>query len=164
VDIVVSRDGRHLYVASTALTDRRTGGIAVLARAPRSGLLRQLTGAAGCLSRAARAGCRRDPLIRTTVSAIVTRDGRSLIVSVGGPPPPNGPNSTRGIAFLQRNPRTGELRRPASGGCVIATGRFGCAHGTYVDGAAALALSTDERNLYAAVDFGTAIFALTTAH
>jgi hypothetical protein len=84
------------------------------------------------------------------------------IVSVGGPPPPNGPNSTHGIALLRRNPRTGELRRPAAGGCVIPTRRYGCASGTYVDGAAALALSPDDRSLYAAVTFGTAIFALAT--
>ena len=96
-------------------------------------------------------------------SAVLTGDGRSLLVAAGGPPSPQDPaNLPGGVALLRRDPRTGGLRRPGGArGCVTASGRFGCATGTLTNGAAALALSRDDRSLYAAVNFGTAVFRIT---
>lgn len=131
--IVVSPDGRHVYVASFG-----SRAIAVFGRNRRTGALRQLRGRAGCVSDVPRAGCRNGRALAAPSGLAVSPGGR--FVYVGG----------NGIAILRRKVRTGELVQVGgSNGCVTTTGREGCSRGRAITQVADIALDRDASNLYA---------------
>jgi DNA-binding beta-propeller fold protein YncE len=83
-DLLVAPDGRQVYVAAAresptgAFGEGPGGGIAVLARDPRTGQLTQRSGARGCTNRRGEHGCRRDPRIGMRERLAITADGRTL--------------------------------------------------------------------------------------
>jgi hypothetical protein len=88
--IVVSADGRHVYVGSS-------GGIAAFARDGRTGALRQLQGSAGCVSARRGAGC----------GAARGSGFGTLALGPGGRFLYAG--TSAGLSVFRRNARTGRL-------------------------------------------------------
>jgi 6-phosphogluconolactonase (cycloisomerase 2 family) len=145
---VLSPDGRNLYAPSSL-----DWGVVAFHRDPRTGRLRQLPGARGCLSSLPAPGCTRARGMVWAFWATVSPDGRNVYVSGG---------IGNSIAVLRRDPATGALRQPpGEAGCVRnrsggasqggpAPGEDGCKQ---VDGLRyprTIALSPDGRFLYAA--------------
>jgi DNA-binding beta-propeller fold protein YncE len=145
--IVVSPDGRNVYVASF-------GGhaIAVFGRNRTTGALRQLPGRAACVRDQPGGRCRDGRALTRPSTLALGADGRFLYVG-----------SADGIAVLRRNVRTGALSQPGgTNGCVTAVALDGCAIGRAVRQVSDIALDRDGDNLYAASspDNAVAVFDL----
>lgn len=142
--VVVSPDGRNVYVGSF-------GGLAAFARNPRSGALRQLRGAAGCmLAPGGAAGCSHRGALRGLWPAVLapSADGRNVYALAGS-------GEQAALLVFRRNRTTGALTRLATeDGCLASpslTGA-GCTAAPSLSGVwfcFSLALSPDGRNLYA---------------
>ena len=141
--VVVSPDGRNVYVGSF-------GGLAVFARAPRSGELRQLPGTAGCLLAPARAARCSHGRVRRDLWPVVLAlsvDGRNVYALTGG-------SEGEALLVFRRNVSTGRLTRLATrDGCIAtpALGGTGCTAAPSFAGPSScysLAPSRDGRNLY----------------
>jgi DNA-binding beta-propeller fold protein YncE len=122
--VVVSPDGRNVYVASS-------GGLAVFARNGRTGALRQLPGTAGAIR----------PL--APVALAVSPDGRNVYAVTSS-------NNREALVVFRRNRTSGALTRA---GCVAnpALKVSGCTAAPSFVGPAfcySLALSPDGRSLY----------------
>jgi DNA-binding beta-propeller fold protein YncE len=131
-DVLVSPDGRNVYVASEG-----SGSIAVFRRNRTTGALRQLRGGRGCVRDTPGSACRNVRALAGASVLAIGSGGRFLYAA-----------TARGIAAFRRNLRTGALAQlGGSAGCVSAEAREGCAvAGTLVQ-VADLALRGD--NLYA---------------
>jgi DNA-binding beta-propeller fold protein YncE len=146
-EIVVSPDGRNVYVASSG-----SRAIAVFRRSRRTGALRQLSGRAGCVRDRPRAGCRDGRALAAPSTLALGADGHFLYAA-----------SADGIAVLRRNAGTGALSQPrGTGGCVTSTAVDGCAVGRALRRVSDIALDRDGDNLYAASspDNAVAVFYL----
>jgi DNA-binding beta-propeller fold protein YncE len=157
--VSVSPDGKNVYVATGF--DRRVegpgdlgafdaSGIAVFARNPSTGALRQLAGRAGCVSETPTAGrCANGRALEGAIAVKVSRDGANVYVAA---------SASNAIAIFGRNARTGALRQAAGpAGCVSESGARGCADGTGLWGASAIGLSPDGRHAYAPGFFSSAV-------
>jgi DNA-binding beta-propeller fold protein YncE len=145
--IVVSPDGRNVYVASFG-----SNAIAVFGRSRRTGALHQLPGRAGCVRNNAGGGCRDGRALTRPWTLELGAGGRFLYVG-----------SADGIAVLRRNVRTGALSQPSGAdGCVTAVALDGCAIGRALRQVSDIALDRDGDNLYASSspDNAVAIFDL----
>jgi DNA-binding beta-propeller fold protein YncE len=145
--IVVSPDGRHVYVAALG-----SGAIAAFARNRRTGALRQLRGRAGCVSGVPRAHCGRGRALSRPSALALSPRGRFLYAG-----------SDAGIAVFRRNTRTGRLVQLAGAdGCVTAESVEGCARGRALALVADIAVDPGGGNLYAASsrDNAVAVFDL----
>jgi DNA-binding beta-propeller fold protein YncE len=145
--IVVSPDGRHVYVAAL-----RSGSIAVFARGRRTGALRQPRGRAGCVSGRPGARCGRGRALSRPSALAFSPGGRFLYAGTDA-----------GVAVFRRNARTGRLVQLAGAdGCVTAEAVEGCARGRAVALVADIAVDRGGDNLYAASsrDNAVAVFDL----
>jgi DNA-binding beta-propeller fold protein YncE len=134
LDVVVSPDGRNVYVASFR-------SLAVFARDPRSGALHQLTGKRGCVAVTALQGCAHARRLREPESVAVSPDGRNVYVGAGAD----------ALVVFARNPHTGELRQPAGrAGCFSRRRLERCASVRGLDGGEDVAVSADGRSVYVA--------------
>jgi 6-phosphogluconolactonase (cycloisomerase 2 family) len=145
--IVVSPDGRNLYVASF-------GGraIAVFARSPRTGVLHQLPGRSGCIRNHPGGGCRGGRALTRPWTLALGAAGRFLYVGTAD-----------GIAVFRRNVRTGALSQlSGADGCVTHEALDGCAVGRALRQVSDIALDRDGDSLYAASspDNAVAVFEL----
>lgn len=142
-DVVVSPDGRNVYVGSA-------DGLAIFDRDARSGTLRQKPGRSGCITltgaerggRIERPTCERAAGLYGAGSVALSPDGRTLYVT-----------SAEVLAF-RRDSATGALARiPGREGCVAATrrgaGGIPCRAHPAIDGATAITVSPDGRHAYA---------------
>jgi DNA-binding beta-propeller fold protein YncE len=130
--IVVSRDGTRVYAASNA-------GIAVFARSPVDGSLRQLAGSAGCVAQDADGGCTPARTLRGVGAIALSPDGGTLYATT----------RSQSLAVLQRDGATHGLVQPAGAdGCVNATGVDGCLTVTAMVRPFAVAVSRDGRHVY----------------
>ncbi len=118
--VVISSDGRFLYVASQYSTGPPTtdvGGIAVFARNLKTGTLRQLSGKAGCVVAVAYKNCALAREVDEISNVHITPDQKYLYASdyVSSP--------HAGIAIFKRNAKNGTLRQlPSSDGCLSVNG------------------------------------------
>jgi DNA-binding beta-propeller fold protein YncE len=145
--ILVSPDGRHVYVGSSS--GRAVGAIAAFSRDRRTGALRQLQGSAGCVSGRRRAGCGAARGLGFVSSLALGPGGRFLYAG-----------SSAGLAVFRRNARTGRLvQLRGADGCVTAEAVPGCARGRALTGVADIALDRGGDNLYAAAG-SVAVFKL----
>lgn len=151
--VAVSPDGRNVYVASLA-----ADAVSVFARDTATGKLTQLAGAEGCIVDMAASdetllSCGRARGLDGPFAVAVSPDGRNVYAASGfGNNDPNGlPFDANGIAVFSRDARTGRLSQPpGAAGCVNENGSGACADGTALQGAIALAVSPDGRNVYLA--------------
>jgi DNA-binding beta-propeller fold protein YncE len=131
--IVVSDDGRRVYAASSA-------GIAVFARSTADGSLRQLAGAAGCVSSDAASGCTQARALRVVEAIALSPDGATLYATA---------RVSGSLVVLERDAATRGLVQPAGeDGCVNATGIDGCTAVPEVKKPFGLAVSPDGRHVY----------------
>ncbi len=137
VEVVVSPDGKHAYVASQSAV---AGGVAVFDRAAGSGALTQKPGRAGCLSDAGRLrGCARANAIKAPVDLAISPDGRHLYVAA---------LTSDAIAVLALDPATGALTQPRGRAGCVGT-RRPCARVRGIDAPLSVRVSPDGRNVYA---------------
>jgi 6-phosphogluconolactonase (cycloisomerase 2 family) len=131
--LVVSGDGRHVYVAV-----RDSGAVAAFRRDGRTGALRQLAGRRGCVGGAPADGCAAARNLAGARALTLSPDGRSVYVATAG-----------GLAVFARDRHSGVLHQPAGrDGCVTESGLEGCAAGRAVANALWVAAGREGRSLY----------------
>lgn len=155
ISIAVSPDGRNVYAASFT-----ANAIAVFARDRATGTLRQLAGVGGCVSEDGSDGrCADGRGLQGAFSVTVSPDGRSVYAATGFDIRMQAQAfATSGVAVFARG-TGGRLRQLAGkGGCVSETGSGGdCADGVALEGAEAVAVSPNGRNVYVAATASDAL-------
>jgi DNA-binding beta-propeller fold protein YncE len=142
--IVVSPDGRNVYVASNG-----ADAIASFARNPANGVLQQLPGSSGCVSDASELGCSAVYPLNSVNALAVSPDGKNLYAA-----------STLGLAIFARHPGSGALVQLApTRGCVssepVTDER--CTSVVAMDDPSGIAVSPDGRNVYVSSGSGYSI-------
>lgn len=138
-DLVVSPDGRNVYVAAAS------GAIAIFDRDRVSGTLTQKPGRTGCVSRRARVGpCVRGRALTKPTMIAISPDGTSVYVASV---------EDDAVAILDRDPRSGALtQKRGSAGCVADeySDITGCRNAPLFIGleGGGLTVSPDGRNVY----------------
>jgi hypothetical protein len=144
-EIAVSPNGRNVYAAGTLDSEDglRSVAIAVFARNPASGRLRQLTGKAGCVMQAGelRAGCSvPPPWVRRLYlhgPMTVSASGRDLFLA-----------DAKVVVSLRRDLVSGALSAPRPQSCLGSVRIRGCRRGLRVQHLDALQLAPSGRHLY----------------
>jgi DNA-binding beta-propeller fold protein YncE len=157
-DVAVSADGRTVYAASDVSQGSRRHGssLAIFARNPRSGALRQLPGSAGCIAPDWYSGCLTARGLNEGTSALtLSPEGRNLyLAATDGTSPPDPVEGS--VAVFVRDPATGALSQlPGEAGCVTTDGREGCGLartlGTWPPQLPGLEVSPDGLHMYASL-------------
>lgn len=145
--VIASNDGRNVYVGSFF-----GNAVSAFARDSGSSVLTQLAGTAGCIATST-AGC-------ATGLALNAVEG--LAISGSGATVYTGSAVSNAIAVLVRNTTDGSLTQASDGsGCVTTVPVSGCATGRQLAGANAVALSPNDKNVYATSLFSNSVTAFT---
>lgn len=152
--VVVSRDGRHVYV----LSFHPASAVAVFSRDRRTGALTQLPGRDACWSATGTDGaCHVATAFFQPRDLALAPDGRSLYVVTTG---------SNSLVAFQRSMTTGALLQlPLPAGCISNDGSDGvgtggtCADGVALDAPSAVTVSRDGRNVYVASLMSSALAA-----
>jgi DNA-binding beta-propeller fold protein YncE len=139
LDVVVSTDGKSVYIASQ-LSD----AVAIFDRDPATGALTQKVGAAGCVSDTGTNGlCKDGNALDGILSIAASADGTSVYAAS---------TNSDGVAILDRNPATGALaQKDNTAACVSKSGAgMACQVGNALDSAAGVATSADGKSVYVA--------------
>lgn len=135
--IALSPDGDNVYVTSAG-----SDALSVFARNRRTGALRQLPGASGCLSQRPGGGCLVGRGLNEPTSVAVSPDGRHVYVA--------GRRFPSGIAVLERA-FDGSLTQPSgTAGCISHRGGSGCAAARGISAPEEVAVSPDSRQVLVA--------------
>ncbi|HEV7483269.1 MAG TPA: hypothetical protein VGO13_09240 [Solirubrobacterales bacterium] len=146
--IAVSPDNKSVYVGSFP-----GNAIAAFNRDPSTGTLAQLAGNAGCIAAAAGSGCATGLALEGVEGMAISPDGRSVYA---------GAATSQGIAILNRDPTTGGLTQATNGsGCVVSAPLAGCATGTELNGADAVTVSANEKDVYVSSLFNQSVTSFT---
>ncbi len=144
--IALSPDGRNLYAGTL-------DGVAAFQRDRRTGTLRQLPGAQGCVADRPLDGCARGRGISNVRALTVAPGGRYLFVAARG---------SDAVTVFARSRRSGELRQlPGATGCVSEAPIEGCARGRGLDGGRGVVLSPDRRFVYVTAEDGNSLAVFT---
>ncbi len=142
--LAISRDGRHVYVASS-----RSDAIAIFRRSARTGRLVQRPGAAGCIAAKGAAGCAKARALNGPNSVAVSADGKNVYATS---------LVSDAVAVFRRNRSTGALTQARGrAGCIAARALPGCAAGRALDGPDVVTVSPDGHNVYVGAFFGNAV-------
>lgn len=147
--LTLSRDGRSVYVTST-----RSGANAVVAlsRNRTTGVLTQLPGSNGCISKDGNGGaCIQGRMLETPISVVVSRDDRTIYVASSG---------SDAVTAFRRDRTTGVLTQMSGvQGCITETydGDDLCTLGRGLNSPFQLAISSDGKHLYAASTWDGAV-------
>lgn len=135
--LAVSRDGRHVYAASSS------DAVAAFARDAKSGALTQLPAPYACISQSGNGGqCTQGKALDGAHDVAISRDGRHVYVTA---------EHSRAVAVFARDRKTGALAQlPGEDGCIAENGAIEqCTDGVGIGSPTALALSPDGRSVYA---------------
>ena len=136
--VVVSGDGRNVYV--TSLTGG-AGSVATFDRNPLTGALTQKAGLIGCMSETGSSNtCTNGVSFGEVVDVALSPDGRSVYLAAQG---------SDAVAVLDRDANGTLTQKGGAAGCINELGADGCADGLALDGANAVTVSPDGRNVYA---------------
>ncbi len=137
-DVVVSPDGRHVYVAAYS-----SHAIAAFSRDRRTGTLEQLPGRRGCVHHRNRSGgCTVGRALGGPIALAVSPDGRNIYVASA---------ASDAVTTFSRNRRTGALRQAAGlKGCISARPGDDCLVGRALNEPTSLAVSPDGDRVYVA--------------
>jgi DNA-binding beta-propeller fold protein YncE len=142
--IVASPDGRNVYVGSFF-----GNAIAVFDRDPSSGDLTQPAGSSGCIAATSTGGCATGLALEAIEGMAISGDGRSLYA---------GAAVSQAVDTFARNPTTGALTQAGGGGgCIVSTALAGCTTGAQLDGADAVAVSPNGKDVYATSLFSKSV-------
>ena len=142
--IVVSPDGRNVYVASAA-----SDAIAVFRRNRRTGELTQAAGPAGCIAAAGAGGCASGVGLAGPNSVAVSADGKNVYATS---------LLSSSVDTFTRNTLTGALTQAQDGtGCLAAVVMPGCRSARGLAGADVVAVSDDGANVYVGAFGGSAV-------
>jgi len=144
VAIVVSPDGKHVYVAS------RGSAVAAFARNATTGQLTQFSGPAGCINETGVTGCSVGKALGGARSIAISSDGKHVYV---------GARDANAVAVFARDATTGVLTQLSGlAGCVSDNGTGGrCVDGTGLLGARGVTVSPDGQHLYVASQDNSAV-------
>jgi 6-phosphogluconolactonase (cycloisomerase 2 family) len=158
--VVVSPDGRYVYVGSSATFTgtRREASLTAFSRDPATGELTQLPGTAGCYTRdgASQAG----PNTCTKVEGLGAGDGRDFVITSDGKWAYMASSALpSAIVIFKRDPGTGTLSQPAAPDDCISRDGAGqdgpgmCLSLSTVSDPIGISISPDDRFVYV-TDFG----------
>ncbi|MBA2523957.1 MAG: beta-propeller fold lactonase family protein [Solirubrobacterales bacterium] len=133
--VVVSPDGRSLYVASTF-----SGAVAVFDRSA-DGTLTQKPGQAGCISDTGLGPCADGSALDGAASVSVSPDGRSVYAAA---------INSGAVTVFDRAADGTLTQKPGQAGCTSEAGTAPCSGGPGLGGAAWVTVSPDGRNAYVA--------------
>ena len=141
-EVLVSPDGRSVYVGGSSPTSVPGGRLAVLARDPSTGELTQLPGTQTCVTVDGSSGaCAADAALAAVKDLAISPDGSALYVAVDHGTDDN----DDGVVVFARNATTGALTHAS---CVNAGGTRGCAAAAWLADAASVAVSPDGASVY----------------
>jgi 6-phosphogluconolactonase (cycloisomerase 2 family) len=146
--VAVSANGESVYVGGSG------DAVAVFQRNTTTGELTQLAGTAGCVSQTGSGGdCVDGKALDFVHSVVVSADGKSVYT---------GSLQSNAVAVFQRDETTGALTQLAgTAGCVSETGNGGaCTDGKALDAVASVAVSPDDKHVYAASQDSDAVAVL----
>jgi trimeric autotransporter adhesin len=146
--IAISADGENVYVTSAG-----SDALSIFARNRRTGALRQLPGASGCLSQRPGGGCRVGRALNEPTSLAVSPDGGRVYVA--------GRRFPSGIAVLARTADGSVIQPNGTAGCISHGGRQGCAAARGISAPEEVAVSPDSRYVLVAGMRSNAVAALT---
>ncbi len=144
--VAVSPDGRNVYA-----TSRGSNAITAFQRNRSTGALRQLPGAAGCISGVPLPGCASGTALLGPDVVVVSADGKNVYV---------GSFFGNAVAVFDRDPASGALSQPAGSAGCIAAATSGCATGLALGAPEGLAISADGNSVYAATALSSAAVVL----
>ncbi len=143
--VALSFDDKSVYVAAPA-----SDALVILDRSPATGALVQKPGLAGCVSETGSGGDCRDGTVVAPDAVAVSPDGKSVYAVSG---------AYDAVAVFDREPETGALtQKTGTAACVSDSGNGGlCLVGRELEGATAVAVSPDGKNVYIASSRSDAI-------
>jgi DNA-binding beta-propeller fold protein YncE len=144
--VAVSPNGRNVYV-----TSRGSNAVAVFQRNRSTGTLRQLPGAAGCISGVPLPGCATGAALLGPDVVVVSPDGKNVYV---------GSFFGNAVAVFDRDPASGALTQPTGAAGCIAVATSGCATGLALGATEGMAISGDGKSVYVAAALSSAVVAL----
>ena len=149
-DIALSPDGKHLYAVASG-----SDAITAFERRASDGALSRVTSEGGCVSGQAGDGCAAARGLDQPSEIEFSPDGTFAYVAS---------QLSDSVAVLRRDPDSGvltQLNGPA--GCLSESGSGECTQVAGLDGASAISVSPDGRDVYVASQVSDAVVALTHA-
>jgi DNA-binding beta-propeller fold protein YncE len=144
--VAVSADGRNVYA-----TARGSDAVTAFARNPATGALRQLPGAAGCVSGLPLPSCATGRGVVGPDVVLASADGKNVYV---------GSFFGNAVAAFAREPKGGGLTQlGGSGGC-LAAAIAGCAPATALGAPEGMAISADGSSVYVANALASSVVTL----
>jgi DNA-binding beta-propeller fold protein YncE len=133
--VTVSPDGDNVYVGAFI-----GNAVAAFARNASTGALTQPSDATGCTTNAPTDGCATGLALAAPEGMAISADGNNVYVATA---------VSNALGVFTRNPSTGGLTQATDGtGCIVNSPLSGCTTGTQLGGANAVAVSSDDDNVY----------------
>jgi DNA-binding beta-propeller fold protein YncE len=146
--IAVSPDNKSVYVGSFP-----GNAIAVFNRDPTTGTLAQPAGNVGCIAAGAGNGCATGLALEGIEGMAISPDARSVYV---------GAATSQGVTVLSRDASTGGLTQATNaGGCIVSAPLVGCTTGVELNGADAVTISANEKDVYVSSLFSQSVTSFT---
>jgi DNA-binding beta-propeller fold protein YncE len=133
--VTVSPDGENVYVGAFI-----GNAVAAFARDASTGALTQPSDATGCIVNTPTNGCATGLALGAPEGMAISADGDNVYVATA---------VSNAVGVFTRNPSTGALTQATDGtGCIVNSSLAGCTTGTQLGGANAVAVSSDDDNVY----------------
>lgn len=133
--VTVSPDGDNVYVGAFI-----GNAVAAFARDASTGALTQPSDTTGCIVNTPTDGCATGLVLAAPEGMAISADGNNVYVASA---------VSNALGVFTRNPSTGALTQATDGtGCIVNSPLSGCTTGTQLGGANAVAVSSDDDNVY----------------